>query len=156
MASISRTAPAPAEDRPLRPGSALIWGAPLAAVLAGIGAEFLDFRALRVPFLFGVGIGVLATAYALFGTRPGGRRFALTALVGMATWGAAESLYAVLHVSRGEAFHASAFGPQATQALGLIGVHALFLGLPTGLAAAAMLQVRWLRARITRRGAGTA
>jgi hypothetical protein len=148
MTTISRTT-APPTDAPAA-RSPLVWGAPLAAVLAGIGAEFLDFRELRVPFLFGVGLGVLATSYALFGTRPGGRRFALTALVGMATWGGAESLYAVLHVARGELFDAPRFGPQAAQAFGLIGVHALFLGLPTGLAAGAMLHAPWLRQRMRR------
>ncbi|MHB8514871.1 MAG: hypothetical protein ACYDCT_05710, partial [Dehalococcoidia bacterium] len=87
MASISALAAAPPDRRPSRAAAVLVWGAPLAAVLAGIGAEWLDFRALRVPFLLVVGCGVLATSYALSWTRPGGRRFALTALVGVATWG---------------------------------------------------------------------
>ncbi|MHB8377516.1 MAG: hypothetical protein ACYDEB_11245 [Dehalococcoidia bacterium] len=154
MASISTLAAAPPDRRPSRAAAVLVWGAPLAAVLAGIGAEWLDFRALRVPFLLVVGCGVLATSYALSGTRPGRRRFALTALVGVATWGGGEALYTIIHASRGELFHAERFGPQPAQALGLIGVHALFLGLPTGLAAAAALHLPWLRARLGRRGAG--
>ncbi|MBF6600240.1 MAG: hypothetical protein IVW36_06995 [Dehalococcoidia bacterium] len=147
MASISRSAPPSLQARTRSGATPLVWGAPFAAVLAGIGAEFLDFRELRLPFLLGVGLGVLATSYALFGTRAGGRRFALTTLIGMGTWGGAESLYAVLHVARGEAFQAPRFGPQATQALALIGVHALFLGLPTGAAAAAIGHLARLRTR---------
>ena len=128
----------------------LIWGAPLVAILAGIGAEFLDFRALRVPFLFGVGFGVLATSYALFGTRASRRNFVLTALIGAATWAGAETLYTILHPLRGEMFHADRFGPQWAQALGLIAAHGLFLGLPTGITAAVMLHVPWLRTRMRR------
>ncbi|MDE3096035.1 MAG: hypothetical protein KGK07_08540 [Chloroflexota bacterium] len=153
MASISALAAAPPDRRPSRAAAVLVWGAPLAALLAGMGAEWLDFRALRVPFLLVVGCGVLATSYALSGARAGGRRFALTVLVGMATWGAGEALYTVIHSARGEPFHAGRFGPQPAQALGLIGVHALFLGLPTGLVAAALLHAPWLRARLARRAA---
>ncbi len=154
MASISALAAAPPDRRPSRGAAALVWGAPLAALLAGIGAEWLDFRALRVPFLLVVGCGVLATSYALSGTHPGGRRqMALTVLVGMAAWGAGEALYTVIHTARGEPFHAARFGPQPAQALGLIGVHALILGLPTGLAAAALLHAPGLRARLARRRA---
>ncbi|HEX5480427.1 MAG TPA: hypothetical protein VFY79_11980 [Dehalococcoidia bacterium] len=148
MASVSAVSASLAKRR--GSGSVLIWGAPLVAILAGIGAEFLDFRALRVLFLVGVGFGVLATSFALFGTRASRRNFALTALVGVATWAGAETLYTILHPLRGEAFHAGVFGPQWSQALGLIAAHGLFLGLPTGVAAAAMLHVPWLRARMRR------
>ena len=41
----------------------------------------------------------------------------------------------LLHVAGGERFDAERFGPQWRQALGLIGVHALFLGAPTGVVA---------------------
>ena len=148
MASVSAVSASIAKRR--GSGSVLIWGAPLVAILAGIGAEFLDFRALRVPFLFGVGFGVLATSYALFGTRGSRRNFALTALVGVATWGGAEAVYTILHPLRGESFHAGIFGPHWTQAFGLIAAHGLFLGLPTGITAAAMLHVPWLRTRMRR------
>jgi len=150
--SISRTAaPAPPRARV----SPLLLGAPVAAVLAGLGAEFVDFRELRVLFLLGVGFGVLATSYALTGARPGWRTLGLASLVGVATWGGGEALYTIIHASRGELFHAERFGPQPMQALGLIAAHGLFLGLPTGLAAGAMLHWPRLRARLRgRRGAG--
>jgi hypothetical protein len=130
----------------------LLLGAPLVAVLGGLSAEWLDFRALRVPLLLMVGFGVLATAYALSGTRTGRRPFATSVLAGAATWAAAEALYCVLHVALGHRFHAGAFGPsQAVQAVGLIATHGLFLGAPTGIAAALMLHApAWLRGR--RRG----
>lgn len=113
----------------------LLVGAPIAAALAGLGAEWLDFRALRYPLLVMVGAGVLATALALFAHERPWRAFVLTVVLGAATWGAAETLYVVLHAAQGEQFDAERFGPQWRQALGLIGVHALFLGVPTGLAA---------------------
>ena len=53
----------------------------------------------------------------------------------------------IIHAARGQAFEAERFGPQWAQALGLIGVHALFLGAPTGIAAGALL---WVRARLWR------
>jgi hypothetical protein len=104
-------------------------------VLAGLAAEWLDFRALRYPLLLMVGIGVLATALPLFGRERPLRAFVLTLLLGAATWGAVETLYVVLHVAQGESFDAERFGPQWRQAFGLIGVHALFLGVPTGIVA---------------------
>lgn len=113
----------------------LVWGAPFVAVAAGFAAEWLDFRALRYPLLLMVGLGVLATAVALLGPKRGLRPLALTVLLGMATWAAAETLYVLLHVAGGERFDAERFGPQWRQALGLIGVHALFLGAPTGVVA---------------------
>jgi hypothetical protein len=116
----------------------LLLGAPIVALLAGLAAESLDFRALRYPLLLMVGLGVLATAIALFARERPLRAFVLTVLLGAATWGAAETLYVVLHVAQGESFDAERFGPQWRQALGLIGVHALFLGVPTGIAAGAL------------------
>ncbi len=147
--SISRPARASAQ-RPSVP-AALLAGAPIAAVLAGLGAEFLDFRELRVLFLLGVGFGVLSTSYALTGARPGWRTLGVAALVGVATWGGGEAIYTIVHASRGELFHADRFGSQPMQALGLIAAHGLFLGLPTGLAAGAMLQIPALRARLRER-----
>ena len=145
MATASISRPAPATVRPRV--SPLLAGAPIAALLAGLGAEFVDFRELRVLFLLGVGFGVLSTSYALTGARPGWRTLGIAALAGVATWGAGEALYTFIHASRGELFHADRFGSQPTQALGLIAAHGLFLGLPTGLAAGAMLHIPWLRAR---------
>ena len=111
------------------------------ALLAGFAAEWLDFRALRYPLLLMVGFGVLATAISLFARERPLRAFVLTVLLGAATWGAAETLYVVLHVAQGESFDAERFGPQWRQALGLIGVHALFLGVPTGIAAGVLRHV---------------
>ncbi|MEX2225185.1 MAG: hypothetical protein WEB52_01900 [Dehalococcoidia bacterium] len=112
--------------------------APLVAVLAGVAAEWLDVRALRYPLLLMVGGGVLATALALFGRDRGTRAFLLTVVLGAATWAAAETLYVIIHAARGGSFDAERFGPQWALAFGLIGVHALFLGVPTGLAAATL------------------
>jgi hypothetical protein len=114
----------------------LVYGAPVAAIAAGIAAEWLDFRALRYPLLAMVGAGVLASSIAVTKRDGSGRAFVTTILLGIATWGMAETLYVALHTTRGEAFEAERFGPQWAQALGLIGVHALFLGAPTGLTAA--------------------
>lgn len=118
----------------------LVWGAPLAAVLAGLSAEWLDFRELRYPLLLLVGAGVVATAYAMLGTRGGMRAFALTVLLGVATWAAAETLYVVIHASSGQSFDAPRFGAQWSQALGLIAIHACVLGAPTGIVAALLLR----------------
>jgi len=126
----------------------LLLGAPLVAVLAGLSAEWLDFRALRVPLLLMVGLGVLAASYVISGTRAGRRPFATTVLVGAATWAAAEALYCILHVALGHRFDADAFGSsQPVQAAGLIAVHGLFLGAPTGVAAALMLHAPSWRGR---------
>jgi hypothetical protein len=113
----------------------LLLGAPVVAILAGVAAEWLDFRALRYPLLLMVAAGVLATAYALFGSERTVPAFVATLALGAATWAAAETLYVVIHTIRGEPFDAERFGPQWAQAMGLIGVHALFLGVPTGIAA---------------------
>ena len=125
----------PDRSIPGRSGTPLVWGAPFVAVAAGLAAEFLDFRALRYPLLLMVGLGVVATAIALFGRERGLRPLALTVLLGMATWAAAETLYVLLHLAGGERFDAERFGPQWRQALGLIGVHAVCLGAPTGVVA---------------------
>jgi hypothetical protein len=133
----------------------LVFGAPLVGLLAGIAAEWLDFRELRVPLLLMVGLGVLATAAALTGprpgTRPGWRMFTVAVASGVATWAGAEAVYTVIHGARGESFHAERFGPQWSQALGLIAAHGLFLGAPTGAAAGLMLQWRPLTRRIAGR-----
>ncbi len=125
--------------------------APVFAVLAGLGAEWLDFRALRVPFLLAVGLGALATAHAAVGMRAGARNFARAALIRAAMWSAVEAVYVLLHAARREAFHADRFGPQWSQAVGLIAAHALFLGLPTGIAVALLLRAPALRQRLQRR-----
>jgi hypothetical protein len=128
--------------------STLIYAAALAAVLAGIAAEWLDFRSLRYPILLCVGVGVLFTAHSILGVRTSVRTFLWTVALGVATWAAAESLYVAIHAARGEAFEAERFGPQWVQAFGLIGVHGIFLGLPTGLAAATLLSAHsWIRNR---------
>ncbi len=137
-----------AREAPRRRGGAdrlLIFGAPAAAALAGVSAEWLDFRALRYPLLLLVLAGVAATAYAIESRGRGGVVRAL--IIGVLTWAAAETLYVMIHAGRGEAFEAERFGPQWAQALGLIGVHALFLGAPAGIAAGALL---WIRARLWR------
>jgi len=143
--------PAPAAD----PARWLVLGAPVVAVLAGMAAEWLDFRALRVPLLLMVGFGVLATASRLVGARAGGtfataswRPFALAVLLGAATWAAAEGVYTIIHVVLGHQFHADRFGPQWSQAVGLIAAHGLFLGAPTGAVAGLMLQAPSLFRRL--------
>jgi hypothetical protein len=130
-----------------RPVGLLIFGAPLVAVLAGVSAEWLDFRALRAPLLLMVGFGVLATASSVIGARHGWRPFASTVLIGIATWAGAQSIYAAIHTTAGEQFHADRFGPQWSQAIALIAAHGAFLGAPTGIAAAIMLWAVATRAR---------
>ncbi len=138
----------PGEAAPAPAARWLALGAPLVAVLGGMSAEWLDFRELRVPLLLMVGFGVLATAHALVGARPGWRPFLTAAFVGVATWAAVEGVYTVIHVARGEQFHADRFGPQWSQAIGLIAAHGLFLGAPTGVVAGLMLQWRTLWRRL--------
>ncbi len=130
--------------------TASLLGAPLVAIAAGLAAEWLDFRALRYPLLVMVLAGVMATSFALLpaaGRRPV-RESAVVLAVGVATWAAGETLYAVIHALRGDPFEAERFGPQWAQALGLIGVHAIALGAPTGVVAALLLRLRaWWVAR---------
>lgn len=130
--------------------SPLLFGAPLAAVLAGAAAQWLDFRALRVPLLLLVGFGVLATAFAIVGARRDWRAALATVGIGAATWAAGQSIYAVIHIASGERFHADRFGPQWSQAIALIAAHGAFLGVPTGIVAAIILRVIATRAPSTR------
>jgi len=150
-----------ARDRRSASGRALIFGAPAAAALTGVSAEWLDVRVLRYPLLLMVLAGVAATVFAI---ESRGRGVAHTAdpargrglprpygaliralIIGISTWAAAETLYVIIHAARGESFEAERFGSQWAQALGLIGVHALFLGAPTGIVAGTFV---WTRARL--------
>lgn len=115
-----------------------------------MSAEWLDFRTLRIPLLLLVGFGVLATAYAAGGARGGWRSFAMTVLIGAATWAAAQAVYVVIHVASGERFEADRFGPQWSQAIALVAAHGAFLGTPTGIAAAIILRIPPLRTRASR------
>ena len=65
--------------------------------------------------------------------------------VGAATWGLAQTVYVCAHVVAGEPFDAERFGPQWSQAIGLIVAHALFLGIPTGAVAGLLLNLPPLR-----------
>ena len=112
----------------------------LVVVLGGMSAEWLDFRELRVPLLLMVGCGVLAAAYATTRGRTGVRPFFATVAAGAATWAAIEALYVVIHLAGGERFHAERFGPQWSQAIGLVAAHGAFLGVPTGAAVGLVLQ----------------
>src|SRR4051812_8624134 len=103
------------------PGRALLASAALLGTLiVGAGAEWLDFRALRVPILLVVGLCARA-APAPFPKRGGLRDMLRTSLIGAATWGAGGLLYVTIHVARGESFDAARFGAQWSQSLGLIG-----------------------------------
>ena len=137
--------------QPREPGlaSAWLWAADaLVVLLGGMSAEWLDFRELRVPLLLMVGCGVLAAAYATTRGRTGVRPFFATVAAGAATWAAIEALYVVIHLAGGERFHAERFGPQWSQAIGLIAAHGVFLGAPTGLVAGGILQIAaWRRDR---------
>jgi hypothetical protein len=126
---------------------ALLLAAPVAGVLAGLAAEFLDFRALRWPLLLMVLAGVTVTSHALVRSRGGWARLWMPVAVGVATWAGAEVLYVILHVVRGTPFESERFGPQPAQALGLIVSHGLLLGAPTGLAASLLLWIGRLRRR---------
>ena len=151
MATSTIASPQIASHRRRQSLPALVWGVPLVATLAGISAEWLDFRALRYPLLLMVLAGVVATAYALFAARGGIRAFVLTVLLGVVTWAAAETLYVIIHAASGQSFDAPRFGAQWSQALGLIAVHAGVLGTPTGLLAALLLRVPRLLDRLIRR-----
>jgi hypothetical protein len=124
----------------------LLYAAPVTAIIAGVAAEWLDFRALRYPLLLMMLAAVAATHYAMEElarrrgeSRTGFRSMLRAILLGMTTWAAAQAVYVVLHVAQGERFEAPRFGPQPLQALGLIAAHALFLGAPTGAVAGALL-----------------
>jgi hypothetical protein len=119
---------------------AWLWAADaLVVVLGGMSAEWLDFRALRVPLLLMAGCGVLAVAWAMTRGRTGMRPFVETVAAGAATWAAIEATYVVLHLAGGERFHAERFGPQWSQAVLLIAAHGVFLGVPTGVGVAIVL-----------------
>ena len=138
--AITSNVHAPARARDRHAGDLLLLAAPAAAIVAGIAAEWLDFRALRYPILLMMLAGVTATAYACTGGRGGWRSFVAALAIGVASWAAAETLYVVLHAAQGERFDGERFGPQWWQALGLIAVHALVLGAPTGAVAGGLLQ----------------
>ncbi len=129
-----------ARPRAARIPAAWLWAADaLVVVLGGMSAEWLDFRELRVPLLAMAGCGVLAAAWAMTRGRTGARPFAETVVAGAATWAAIEATYVVIHLAAGERFHAERFGPQWSQAIGLIAAHGVFLGVPTGIAVAVVL-----------------
>jgi len=122
-----------------RPGLAL--AAPAAAALAGIAAEWLDFRALRWPILALMVAGAAATTGAVAGGRGGWRAFGIAVVTGVLAWALAQCVYVIIHVARGGVFDVSR-GPEAqwAQALVLIAAHGVALGLPTGVAAGVLLQ----------------
>ena len=124
----------------------LYLGAPLAALLAGMAAQWLDFQALRAPLLALVGCGVLATAIALTRGRRGWAVFGGAVALGFATWAGAQVVYSIIHVASGERFDAERFGAgQWSQGIGLILAHGVFLGLPTGAVAGLLLHTPVLR-----------
>lgn len=129
---------------------AMLLAAPAAAIALGLAAEWLNFRELRILLLLTAGFGTLATSAAVLRGRRGVAAMLFAAGIGMATWGGAQVIYAVIHVALGERFDAPRFGPQPAQALALIAAHALFLGLPTGIAAGALLHAGGLRRRLGR------
>lgn len=118
-----------------RPRSLLIYGAPLAALLAGMAAEWLGFRALRLPLLLMVGFGVLATLLAAGRGQRGWPTFVAGVGIGFLTWAGAELVYAIIHLATGQRFDAGRFGPQWSQGVMLVLAHGLFLGAPTGVVA---------------------
>jgi hypothetical protein len=121
----------------------MLLAAPVAAIVVGVAAEWLDFRALRYPILLAMLAGVATTAAAIEKAPASSlASFSRAVALGALTWGAAESLYAVLHVLGGEPFDADRFGPQWAQALGLVAVHATVLGIPTGVVAGVILRLR--------------
>ena len=89
-------------------------------------------------------MAVALTSGRLAADARGWRPFLTALALGPATWAAAQVVYVLLQMARGEPFEADRFGPQWAQALGLIGAHALFLGIPTGAAAGGLL-VAWRR-----------
>lgn len=129
---------------------AMLFAAPFAAILAGMAAQWLDFRALRLPLLLLVLAGVMATSIALSRARRPAAALGVCVVVGALTWAGAQVVYTILHAASGQEFSFGRLGgPQPVQALGLIAAHAAFLGLPTGVAAGiALLAAR--RARLLR------
>src|SRR2546430_1354127 len=115
------------------------------ALVVGAGGLVRDSRALPVTSMTVDGLMVLVAACS-FSRRDGVHDLVRTSVVGAGTWGIGGGLYVIIRVARGESFDASRFGPQWSQAIGLSAVHALLLGLPTGIAVAALMQAyRWRR-----------
>lgn len=117
-----------------------------AAFVAGALSAFTDFRALREPILVMMVIAVALSAASLVRDKRGWRPFLTALALGPAAWAGAQVVYVLLQAIRGEPLEADRFGPQWAQALGLIGAHALFLGVPTGAAAGGLL-FGWRRLR---------
>lgn len=139
------SSPNPADGTPRRRYAALA-SAPAAAVVAGLAAEWLDFRALRAPILIMVVAAVLITGGALIGGRRDGGAFATITLVGVLAWTAVSAVFVAVHGTRGESFM---FGEeyldqQWMRAAGVIVAHGLLLGAPTGVAAALIVHGRAL------------
>lgn len=130
-------------------GAVLASAAPAAALVAGVLSAFTDFRALREPILLMMVVAVaLSAASATRGARE--RHVFWTAVVlGAATWAGSQMVYVALQIARQEPFEADLFGPQWSQALGLVAAHAAFLGVPTGIAAGTGV-IAWRRV-MTRR-----
>ena len=146
--TVSIPARAPARPSSVRIPAAGLWALDaLAIALCGMAAEWLDFRALRAPLLMLAGVGVLAASWALTRGRTGARPFLKTVAAGAMTWAAVEATYVVIHLARGERFHADRFGSQPSQAVLLIAAHGIFIGVPTGIAVALVLHLsaRWRR-----------
>lgn len=142
--TLRMTTPRRAAGRRIDP---FLFAAPVAAVAAGMGAEWLDFRALRYPLLLMMGLGVVVTGYALVGDRTGWKAAVKTVVLGVSAWAAAQTFYVVLHLALGGRLNFEMFDSQPAQAAGLIVAHGVFLGAPTGGVAAAGL---WLMARMRR------
>jgi hypothetical protein len=125
--------------------SAVLAGtAPAAAIAAGLFSSLTEFREWQELILVMMVAGAAAGAVGLAGDRDG-RRLALTALaLGPAMWAGAQVVYVAVQLVQGDPFEADRFGPQWVQAVGLIAAHAVFLGVPTGLAAA-LLVLGWRR-----------
>ncbi len=150
MATTSPVYHRAATEAPRRVDRLMLLASPAAAVALGCAAQWLDFRELRMALLLIGGLGTLGTSAAALHGRRGIAAALVAAGVGVATWGAAQALYALIHVALGERFDAPRFGPQPTQALALVAAHALFLGLPTGIVASALLHAGALRRRLGR------
>lgn len=125
-------------------GGVLAVGAAAAAITTGLLSALTEFREWRELILV---MMVAGAAMGAAGLHRGSddRRLTLTAFVlGPAMWALAQIVYVMVQLGRGEPFEADRFGPQWAQALGLIAAHAVFLGTPTGVAAA-LLVLGWRR-----------
>lgn len=127
----------------MRP-SVLAVAATAAAITTGLLSALTEFRDWRELILVMMVAGAAMGAVGVH-RGPSNRRLALTAfLLGPGMWALAQVVYVLVQLGRGEPFDADRFGPQWSQALGLIAAHAVFLGIPTG-AAAAVLVLGWRR-----------